>query len=174
MTSDGPETEFGLRYRASLHRAHDWLRTELDQLRALAAQVGAGEVGVREARATINALAVTGHRWDLGAFCEAYCGVLARHHVREDVEMFPAVLGVQPDLGPVVDRLDAEHRAVAAVARRLDDVLVRLSRSAPDGTRSLVAELIGIVDELTVLLRAHLAHEEEALHDALGRLPAPI
>ncbi|GAA4973533.1 hypothetical protein WHI96_19700 [Pseudonocardia tropica] len=66
-TTDGPETEFGLEYRASLHRDHPWLRAELDRLPALAVQVGAGEVGVREARATIDALAVAGHRRDLGA-----------------------------------------------------------------------------------------------------------
>ncbi|MEH0985116.1 hemerythrin domain-containing protein [Micromonospora sp. CPCC 205556] len=63
--------------------------------------------------------------------------------------------GRQPDLAPVLDRLAAERRTMAAL---LDELRVVLATPVA-GPDALGRE----VDRLTSQVRAHLAYEEEQL-----------
>jgi hemerythrin-like domain-containing protein len=171
-----PETSLGRQYRRALLGVHDWLRQELDQIRTVAGQVAAGQLAAADARALINEFALTRHQWNLAEFCTTYCRILESHHLREDREMFAAVLDVEPGLGDVVTRLAAEHQVIAGVIDRLDRVLVDIIRE-PQEPRALgnaLAGLTALTTELGNLLLSHLAYEEDALHHGLGRLEPPL
>lgn len=178
------ETFLGRQYRQAFYRAHDWLREELAQIGVLTERVIAGQLAATDARSRVQALALVRHQWSLAEFCSAYCQILRSHHRREDVEMFEAVLDVEPDLADVVARLSAEHAVIASVLTRFDRVLVRmineLGKAEDDGplpptpvTSPALADLAAITAELTALLLSHLSYEEDELHDSLGRLRLP-
>jgi hemerythrin HHE cation binding domain-containing protein len=182
-----PETFYGRQYWFALLRAHDWLREELGQIRAIGAQVAAGQVLAADARALINGFTLAQHSWNLAEFCATYCSVLESHHQREDIEMFAAVVDVQPDLDDVVTRLRAEHAVIASVLKRMDRILVRImgeesgwanARStgvsaATAGTRTAIEEVNAATTELSELLLSHLAYEEDELRHGLGCMPHP-
>jgi len=173
---DRPETLLGRQYQCALQGAHDWLRHELDQIRTVAGQVAAGQLAAADARALINEFALTRHQWNLAEFCTTYCRILESHHLREDREMFAAVLDVEPGLGDVVARLSAEHQVIAGVIDRLDRVLVDVIRELqePGALGNALASLTALTTELGDLLLSHLAYEEDELHHGLGRLELPL
>lgn len=76
--------------------------------------------------------------------------------------MFPALRRHRPDLAPVLDRLDEEHRALAALLDALQRVLAEPS-AAPGDVR---AEVERLTDEL----EAHLTYEEEQLVPVLDAM----
>lgn len=91
--------------------------------------------------------------------CLTLCANLHGHHVHEDRGLFPALEYADPGLGPVLERLRAEHGTVAALLERLRSVL-----GDPALTRE---ELLAAVDALTGDLIAHLDYEESALDGVL-------
>jgi hypothetical protein len=65
-----------------------------------------------------------------------------------------------------VDRLHAEHLAIAGVLERVDTALVALVSSPATG----MPRLRSAVDLLTDTLLSHLSYEEGELVEPLGRL----
>jgi deazaflavin-dependent oxidoreductase (nitroreductase family) len=120
-----------------LRLIHDAFRRELGRIRAEVANSGP----VLGAQLRINCLTV--------------CGGLHAHHTMEDRALFGRLAGERPDLAPVLERLRAEHDAIAALVAGLRRVLddTGLDRSV------LQAE----VDRLTTEVEGHLDYEEEAL-----------
>jgi len=91
--------------------------------------------------------------------------------------MFPALADVQPSLGRVLDRLQAEHEVIAAVLDRFDRALVDLVRekhAAAVPSRSGLVEIAELATELRDVLRSHLAYEEDELVDGLAMMPSLI
>lgn len=111
--------------------------------------------------------------WTLGAYCESYCRIVTGHHTLEDRSVFPHLRSRDPAVGPVLDRLHAEHEVVAAVLEDVDRALVGLVSAdttvggAP--TSTALETLSGTVDHLTEVLLSHLAYEERELHHPLAR-----
>ncbi len=162
-----PSTSYSAGGRASgqhLVDVHDHLRAELTQLRETIEQVAAGTRTAGSARNVINTMAMRQNNWTLGAFCESYCRVVATHHTLEDEGVFPRLRHADPGLGPVLDRLEAEHHVIADVLERVDRALVALI-TAPDG----VAKVRAAVDLLTDTLLSHLSYEERELVEPLAR-----
>ncbi|MFC0007599.1 nitroreductase/quinone reductase family protein [Micromonospora siamensis] len=122
---------------AALVAIHDAFRRELDLIRREVAGAGAG-IG---AQLRMNCLTV--------------CQGLRNHHRGEDERIFPWLAQRGPRLRPVLERLDAEHRAMAAL---LDELRELLAAPAVDPV-TLHAE----VRRLTAQVEAHLAYEEEQL-----------
>jgi len=87
------------------------------------------------------------------------------HHTIEDQRMFPSLRSADPALGPVVDRLEEEHHAIAAVLERVDAALVGLVGRPAD-----LKEVQAAVDLLTDTLLSHLSYEERELVEPLARL----
>ncbi|MDM4722011.1 nitroreductase/quinone reductase family protein [Micromonospora sp. WMMA1363] len=87
--------------------------------------------------------------------CLTLCTGLSGHHTNEDEVMFAGVGHRRPDLAPVLDRLRAEHEAIAVLLAHLRRVL-----DAPDLDR---ATLQAEVDRLATELERHLDYEEEQL-----------
>ena len=148
-----------------LIEVHDGLRGELERVRSVLSQVRAGSLQVGVARSIINTMAIRQNNWTLGAFCESYCRIVASHHTLEDTGIFPHLRRVQPDLVPVIDRLEQEHEVIADVLDALDRALVGLVDEEVYGTTGQKAldELEHQLDLLTDTLLSHLAYEEREL-----------
>ncbi len=145
---------------------HDHLRGELERVRSMVRQVADGVLDAGAARSEINEMTMRQNNWTLGAFCESYCRFVTMHHSLEDVSFFPQVRRADPRLGPVLDRLSAEHRVIHDVLNRVDAALVA-TVSDPKG----ITELGDAVDLLTDTLLSHLSYEERELVEPLARLP---
>ena len=102
--------------------------------------------------------------WKMRVNCLYYCRFVHHHHTLEDHMLFPALRRADPDLEPVVDRLEADHRRVADYC---DEVVAAADGLAADdtpaGRRRVVEALNGLADHLL----AHLAYEEEAISPTL-------
>lgn len=168
----GPqEARTGSANQQFLVQVHDHLRSELDSiLDGLTALDDGGDVGVDydesigEARALLQRLTMRQNHFSLGAFCAAWCRTVATHHTIEDQHMFVGLRAAEPELAPVLDRLEAEHVVVAAMLVEIDEALVALVA----GTGTLV-QVHAVARRLGAALRSHLSYEEDQLLPALGR-----
>jgi hypothetical protein len=135
--------------------------------------------------ATLVMMSHHGMRRDLGRFALALAqpglradavraewtrlhATLEGHHHAEDEGIFPGLRSEHPVLGPVFDRLTADHR-------RIDPLLERGDRAFA-GLPGTVAEAAAVVGELSALLDAHLALEEARVIPYLrgaGEFPPP-
>ena len=97
---------------------------------------------------------------DLLTHCVAFCAAVTRHHTAEDTSVFPLLAARHPELRPVLDGLERDHQAIAALLRRVSELTG--SRDA-DGVR---AELDGIA----AVLASHFAWEEKRVVAALNEL----
>ena len=118
---------------------HDALRSELEQLRNLVAQIGSGNVDPTEVRSFMNRMTIRQNNWTLGVYCATYCRVVTGHHTLEDRSVFPHLKGQDPDLDPVIDRLAAEHEVIADLLERIDKALVALVESQPEAMKEVRA-----------------------------------
>jgi hypothetical protein len=149
----------------TLLAVHEHLRQELDQLREVMGEVAAGRVSAARARSHLHQMTMRQNYWAVGAFCASYCRVVAVHHAIEDMRMFRDLRRVDPGLGPVLDRLSAEHEAIAAVLTEVDHALVAMIRD-PDHLKD--AETA--VDRLADALLPHLRVEEDQLLGPIAEL----
>jgi Luciferase-like monooxygenase/Hemerythrin HHE cation binding domain len=164
-----PDEEYSTQGQAlarDLVAVHNHLRGELAQLRDMIAQVAEGSLDPGAARSEISKLTMRQNQWTVGAYCESYCRLVGMHHTIEDQAMFPGLRSLDGRLTPVVDRLHAEHLAIAGVLARVDTALVDLVTSPQAG----MPELRAAVDLLTDTLLSHLSYEERELVEPLGRL----
>ena len=132
----------------------------------LAADVGEGLPGeaVQDALAELK---TTGPLWQLKVNCLRYCRFVHAHHGAEDVLLFPALRAVDPSIGPVVDRLEADHARVSdlldvveAAARELTDT------DGGDARRRVIEGL----QDLHGHLLEHLDYEERNAGPTIRRL----
>ncbi|MGI8434746.1 MAG: hemerythrin domain-containing protein [Nocardioidaceae bacterium] len=143
---------------------HDHLRRELDQVKELVAKVVAGARTPGLARSDLNVMTMRQNNWTLGVYCQSYCRVVTGHHGLEDSSIFPHLRRSNPQLEPVIDRLQAEHRTIHDVLEGVDRALVTFV-SEPDGS----AVLESAVEALSDSLLTHLAYEEQQLVGPLDR-----
>ncbi|TDW79349.1 LLM class flavin-dependent oxidoreductase [Kribbella sp. VKM Ac-2566] len=158
-------TPYQLQSGQHLIDVHDHLRAELDQVRDLVEQVAAGTLGVGAARSHINTMTMRQNNWTLGTYCESYCRLVTTHHSLEDASLFPHLRRADPDLVPVVDRLQEEHKIIHDVLEGVDKALV-----APVDGSGDIDGLRAAVDLLDDTLLSHLSYEERELVEPLARL----
>jgi hemerythrin-like domain-containing protein len=108
------------------------------------------------------------NNWTLGTYCESYCRVVATHHTIEDQSVFPHLRRQDPRLGPVLDRLEAEHHLIHDVLEGVDQALIALVSRA-EGADDGLTDLRAAVDQLTDTLLSHLSYEERELIEPLAR-----
>jgi hypothetical protein len=148
---------------AELKWVHRVIRHDLETVRRLADEVGDGLPGA-EAAARIEELAVGGPLWQLKINCLQYCRFVHSHHHAESALLFPRLRLTNPALGPVVDKLEADH---AEVSELLDDVSAAAadlaSQEDPVARRRLAVALAS----LSTVLLAHLDYEEVHIADTL-------
>lgn len=147
----------------TLVAVHQHLRDELTRIQDVVEQVASNRLPPEQARELVNQTTMRQNYWTLGAFCAAYCRVVSMHHSIEDVALFPTLRAADGSLGPVLDRLGAEHEVIAGLLEALDRALVGLiaERAEPGDVRAAV-------DELAEALLSHLDYEEDELLDPIG------
>jgi hemerythrin-like domain-containing protein len=144
---------------------HDALRAELERLRDLVEQVSRGQTDPKAVRSFLNRMTIRQNHWTLGAFCESYCRVVTNHHTLEDRSVFPHLSRSDPDLAPVIKRLEDEHETIADLLERVDGALVALVAAEDDGFE----EVQRTVDVLSDALLSHFSYEERELIEPLAR-----
>jgi iron-sulfur cluster repair protein YtfE (RIC family) len=149
----------------SLQWVHAAIRRDLRTCRELADAVAAG-AAPDTVRTNLRALQTNGPLWQLRMNCLYYCTFVHSHHGAEDAQLFPALRHAEPDLIPVVDKLEADHRTVSHLLDRVEDAADALvARDSAD----LRVRLVDALGELSEKLLTHLAFEEEAVGPALSR-----
>lgn len=150
---------------ADLVRVHALLRRDLDRVRRLADQLGDG-MPADEAGAVLRDLAA---RSALGHFreqCRQVCYFVHSHHMVEDAALFPALRQVDPDLGPVVDKLAADH---VVVSSHLDEVEAAAAAFTAEPSAGGRDRLTTALTTLAEQLLTHLDFEETSLESTLSR-----
>jgi hypothetical protein len=163
----GPQNPRGEALVAELRWVHGMIRRDLQTVRQLAEGTANGQPG-DQIRAGISALAATGPLWQLKINCLRYCRFVHSHHHAESAMLFPALRRADPALNPVVDRLEAEHRAVSG---RLDEVEAAAQALAGHDEASLRERLATALQDLSTELLEHLQYEEDHISDTLRTWP---
>jgi Luciferase-like monooxygenase/Hemerythrin HHE cation binding domain len=157
-------TPAGRAASAELVAVHDMLRGELATVRDLIAAVQKGAIDAARARSELNQMTMRQNNWTMGAYCQSYCRIVTQHHSLEDAAVFPYLRARDNGLGPVLDRLQEEHRVIHGVLGTVDRALVNYIGQSAD-----TSELADAADLLTDTLLSHLAYEERELIDPLAR-----
>jgi len=163
MTDAHPPDPRGEALLEELTWVHRMIRADLGTVRAMAADVLTG-LPPQQVKADVERLATAGPLWSLRVNCLYYCRFVHSHHHGESYVLFPAVRASDPAMGPVVDRLEADHLAVNDDLDEIEaatDALV--GEDTPAGRRRVSDALAGLADRLLV----HLDYEEEQLGPVL-------
>ena len=138
---------------------HTMLRGDLEVCRRLAVEVAsvAPAAGITE---QITALQTRSPIWTLQMNCLYHCRVVHAHHGLEDADMFPALRRSNPALSAVVDKLEADHRAISDLLDDVEQSARDLDDTAANPARH---QLVTALGRLETDLLAHLALEEESI-----------
>jgi Hemerythrin HHE cation binding domain len=165
--TEQPETDRGKALFEELLWVHRMVRRDLDTVRRLAGECLEGRPA-DELAGEIRELRTNGPLWRLKVNCLRYCSFVHSHHNAEDALLFPRLRDANPDIGPVVDRLESEHRNVSGLLDEVEDSARSLSEAEGNGSRQGLAEgLTRLADDLL----AHLRYEEDNVRSTMSRLP---
>jgi hypothetical protein len=141
------------------------IRRDLEVVRRLAVEVDDG-LPADELQGALRDLKTNGPLWQLKVNCLRYCHFVHSHHGAEDVMLFPALRHRNPGLGPVVDKLESDHRRVSDL---LDDVerAATALNGGGDEARERVTLSLGVLAES---LLEHLDFEEREAGPTLRAL----
>jgi hypothetical protein len=160
-----PVTPQGEALYRDLLWVHGLLRQDLATVERLAVEV-AGGVAAEHVVAGVRALETTGPLWRLRASCLHYCRFVHHHHRLEDRALFPELRRVNPSLGPVVDRLQDDHRRVAVLLEGVESAVEVLDGEDTPAARASVSLAL---EALAGHLLAHLELEEGSVAETLRR-----
>lgn len=166
MNEEAPETAQGRAMFQELLWVHDMLRRDLETVRGLAADALNGRPS-EEIQAEVSELKSGRPLWQLKLNCIHYCRFVEGHHGLEDAAVFPALVRTDPEITPVVERLEREHRDVAVALERVETAVEDLPDDDGESERRHLADSLGSLGEL---LLAHLAFEEESIGPTMRRL----
>ena len=148
---------------AELKWVHSMIRRDLQTVRWLADELEHGMTGQQAADA-IGDLAIGSALWQLKVNCLQYCRFVHMHHHAESAMLFPQLRRSDPALGPVVDKLEADH---ARVSDLLDEVSAAAQSLAGTEDAEMRKRLIVALNSLSDDLLAHLDYEEENISGTL-------
>jgi hypothetical protein len=150
--ADRGETEQGRALFEELLWVHGAIRRDLATVEELASEV-LGGLPAEEARERIAELQTNGPLWRLKVNCLRYCRFVHMHHNAEDTLFFPTLRAANPDVGPVIDKLEADHRTVSDLLDEVEAAAAGLDGEDPaprtrlaDGLRALAGELLAHLD----------------------------
>jgi iron-sulfur cluster repair protein YtfE (RIC family) len=161
-----PETEQGRALFEELIWIHGMIRHDLTVVQQLAVNV-ISNLSPEEVHAEIARLRTNGPLWQLKVNCLRYCRFVHSHHNLEDAAFFPALRQANPALAPVVDKLEADHRAVSDLLDAVEESADVLTKVDSDAVRRAVADAL---DALAAELLAHLEYEELNAGPTIRRL----
>jgi Hemerythrin HHE cation binding domain len=165
-TEASGETEQGRALFQELLWVHSMIRRDLDTVERLATEVTDG-MPADDVRAELEELKTAGPLWMLRMGCLRYCRFVHLHHRLEDTALFPLLRETDPDVGPVVDRLEADHRRVHDLLNDVEEAAGALGEDADLEARKRVADALALLSEH---LLEHLEFEEREAGPTLRRL----
>jgi iron-sulfur cluster repair protein YtfE (RIC family) len=153
------EKPFGVLMHRQLKLIHAMLRGDLEVCLKLADEVASGAPAavITEQIATLQTRSPL---WTLQINCLYHCRVVHAHHGHEDADMFPALRRSNPALNAVVDKLEADHRAISDLLDGVEQAARDLDDTAGNPARD---QLVAALSKLEMDLLAHLALEEESV-----------
>jgi iron-sulfur cluster repair protein YtfE (RIC family) len=151
---------------AELKWVHDMLRRDLATVRSLAEAIRDG-MPAFDAATTIRGLATSSPLWQMRMNCLRYCRFVEAHHFGETHHLFPHLRRANPALATVIDKLDADHTAVAG---HLEQVEAAARALGEFGTPEQRSRLVNALNVLARDLLTHLDFEEEQLGPTLRTL----
>ena len=161
-----PETARGRAVYELLLAVHAGIRRDLERVEGLAAKAADG-LPPEELQQELHELRRDSFLWRLRVDCLRYCGFVHAHHNAEDHAFFPELRATNPEIGPVVDRLEADHRRVSDL---LDAVEAAANALSERGTADTRRELVDVLHVLGESLLEHLAYEELNVKSTVLRL----
>ena len=161
-----PETERGRALFEELLWVHSIIRRDLATVEQLAADVGEGLSG-EAVQDALGELKTGGPLWELKVNCLRYCRHVHAHHGAEDALLFPTLRTADPSIGPVVDRLEADHLRVSDLLDAVEAAARALTETDGGDARQRV---IDGLQELHVHLLEHLDYEEGHAGPTMRRL----
>jgi iron-sulfur cluster repair protein YtfE (RIC family) len=164
--NEAPETEQGRALFRELLWVHSVVRRDLETVRRLAREVVDG-LPAEQLNAELDELQTNGPLWQLKVNCLRYCRFVHLHHHAEDVLLFPRLRETDTDIGPVVDKLEADHRRVSDDLDEVEAAAVHLTNGDSETARERVADCLNVLAEN---LLAHLDFEEREAGPTLRRL----
>lgn len=164
--ADNPETPQGQAMFRELLYIHGAIRHDLGVVERLAAGVSGG-LPPDQVQAEIRSLQTNGPLWQLKVNCLQYCRFVHLHHRMEDVTFFPNLRAANPALAPVIDKLEADHRAVSNLLDEVEAAAAALVEDDCDSSRSRVATGL---EALAGDLLEHLDYEERTAGPTIRRL----
>jgi hypothetical protein len=161
-----PETVRGRAIYRLLLAVHATIRRELERVELLAEQALEG-MPAEDLQRELDEMKRGGMLWRLQIDCLRYCRFVHSHHNAEDVLFFPELRDTNPAIGPVVDRLEADHRRVSD---QLDAVEAAANGLAEDDSKPAREALAGALQTLGEQLLEHLSYEERNVEATVLRL----
>ncbi|HEV3311644.1 MAG TPA: hemerythrin domain-containing protein [Chloroflexota bacterium] len=142
---------------------HGILRSDLEVVRRLAADILEGKPadGVAD---EIARLQVQSPLWQFKANCLFYCRLVHMHHNGEDAHLFPALRRSNEAMGPIVDKLESDHRRVSDILDEVEAAAIALQRDDDPANRPAMA---GSLELLAEHLLTHLEFEETSISPTL-------
>jgi Hemerythrin HHE cation binding domain len=168
-----PETNRGRMLYRMLLAVHAGIRSELVSVERLAAAVVEG-LPADALNEELEALRSNSQLWQFQVSCLRYCRFVHSHHHAEDADFFGELEATNPAIGPVVERLRAEHRAVSDYLDAVEAAARALTHDESLDARHVVADAL---EALKGHLLAHLEYEERSVAATARRLrdlPFPI
>lgn len=147
-----PETDLGRALFEELLWVHSMIRRDLDIVRRLASE--SADIPPGKLKGEIRDLKTNGQLWRLKVGCLRYCRFVHSHHNLEDLAFFPVLRDANQALGPVVDKLESDHRKASVLLDDVEAAAEALTAVDDVGSRQ------GVRDTLTKLAEDLLAHLE--------------
>jgi hypothetical protein len=162
-----PETARGREMYESLLAVHAFIRSDLELIRGLAAQALEG-VATVDLRLQLHVLKRDTMLWQLRVSCLRHCSFVHLHHNAEDGEFFVELRNTDPTIGPLIDRLQADHRRVSDDLDAVEAAANALGHDDGQQARKAVVETLQVLRES---LLAHLDYEERSIEATVLRVP---
>lgn len=142
---------------------HGMIRADLEVVRRLAGEVLGGKPA-EDVRREVTTLQTRSPLWQLKVNCLYYCRFVHAHHNGEDAHLFPALRRSNPALGPVVDKLEADHCRVSEI---LDEVESGADDLVHGDTPAGRTRMVDALNTLAEHLLTHLDYEEKNISPTL-------
>ncbi|MEO5950914.1 MAG: hemerythrin domain-containing protein [Chloroflexia bacterium] len=164
MVAEGTTNPMGEQMVEELKWVHGMIRDNLAIISGMVGRISNGHPA-EQVQAEIKDFADTSVIWTLRINCLRYCNFVHGHHGHEDSYFFPGLRKANPDLCPVIDKLEADHREVSDYLDAVEDAANRLR-----GDEAARVELATALNGLAQHLITHLDYEEANLNPTLRRL----
>jgi iron-sulfur cluster repair protein YtfE (RIC family) len=135
------------------------LRRDLETVRGLARDVSGG-LEATQIEQQVGELQTNSPLWKFRANCLYFCRFVHTHHSIEDYAFFPAIRRSDPEMEPVVDRLEADHRLIATHIESVNQTTRELLNADSHENRE---KTVVALNELAEHLLEHLRFEEDAI-----------